>query len=255
MFAIKKTNFVLPCALLLGALAPSLSADPWNKKTIVDFPSSVEVPGAVLQPGKYVMKLVDSQSNRHIVQISNAREDHVFATILAIPNYRQEPADKTVLTFYEVRGGQPEPLKAWFYPGDNYGQEFAYSKRRAREIADASHQEVRTATGKESPTAEVAMKTAEPPAPEPAPVTKEEPVNETTAAVEQPKAEDSPKAIEEEPEQAPAPAPATATPETRSSATPQEMPATASPVPLVGLAGLSSFIAALAARTIRKKLS
>ena len=46
-----------------------------------------------------------------------------------------EPADKTVLTFYEMPGGGPEPIRSWFYPGDTIGQEFAYPGKRATEIS------------------------------------------------------------------------------------------------------------------------
>ena len=133
---------LLCCALFLAILAPSAYSDEWNKMTVVTFPNPVEVPGAVLQPGKYVLKLVDSPSDRHIVQITNERQDHIYATILAIPNYRLEPRGKTVVTFYEMPSGQPEALKAWFYPGDNYGQEFTYSKDRARLISEATHENV-----------------------------------------------------------------------------------------------------------------
>ena len=66
-------NSILPISLcLLGvgaAIAPPAHADAWDKKTIVTFSSSVEVPGKVLPAGKYVMKLVDSPSDRHIVRI------------------------------------------------------------------------------------------------------------------------------------------------------------------------------------------
>ena len=62
--------------LLIGA-ATRADADQWNKKTYVTISQSIEVPGAILPPGKYVFKLLDSQSNRHIVQILNARENHV----------------------------------------------------------------------------------------------------------------------------------------------------------------------------------
>ncbi|MEZ5397407.1 MAG: hypothetical protein R2724_32150 [Bryobacterales bacterium] len=58
-------------AALSGAPA---SASEWNKKTYLTVNKAIEVPGAVLQPGKYVMKLVDSQSNRHIVQFLNGRK-------------------------------------------------------------------------------------------------------------------------------------------------------------------------------------
>ena len=56
------------------ALAPSAMADQWNKKTIITVGEAIQVPGKVLQPGKYVMKLLDSPSSRHVVQIFNERK-------------------------------------------------------------------------------------------------------------------------------------------------------------------------------------
>jgi hypothetical protein len=64
----------------------------------------------------------------------------LFTTILAIPNYRLQPTGKTVFTFWETPPGQPKALRAWFYPGDNFGQEFAYPKSAAVQIAAVSHQ-------------------------------------------------------------------------------------------------------------------
>ena len=92
------------------------------------FPERIEVPGTTLEPGRYVMKLVDIASARNIVQFTNERENHVYATVMAIPTYREEPSSKTELAFYEAPAGQPEALKSWFYPGDNYGEEFYYPK-------------------------------------------------------------------------------------------------------------------------------
>jgi hypothetical protein len=128
--------------LLLTSAATSANADAWNKKTYVTTSQAIEVPGAVLPPGKYVFKLMESPSNRHIVQIMNAEENHVYTTNLAIAKERMDPADKTILTFYEMPGGGPEPVRAWFYPGDTIGQEFAYPKDRAREISQAVKQNV-----------------------------------------------------------------------------------------------------------------
>ena len=120
------------------ALAASLSvvrADTWDKKTTVSFSQPVEVPGAILQPGRYVMKLVDSQSDRHVVQFTNERQNHVYATTIAVPAYRQQVTGRTVITFYEAAAGQAEPIRNWFYPGDNFGQEFVYPKEHLRDIA------------------------------------------------------------------------------------------------------------------------
>ena len=116
------------CALLLCAMiAPSGRGDLWNKKTVVTFNDSVEIPGQVLPAGTYIFKLAESASNRHIVQIWNEDEDLLLATILAIPAQRLEPEGEPVFELEERPGDAPMALKYWFYPGDTNGQEFAYS--------------------------------------------------------------------------------------------------------------------------------
>ncbi|HUS07479.1 MAG TPA: hypothetical protein VMZ52_14325 [Bryobacteraceae bacterium] len=125
-------------------IAPSALADTWNKKTILTVSEPIQVPGKVLQPGKYVMRLLDSPSNRHIVQIFNEREDQLQTTILAIPNYRLQPTGKTTFQWWETPVGQPKALRAWFYPGDNFGQEFAYPKNMSVQIAQYTKQTVPT---------------------------------------------------------------------------------------------------------------
>ena len=136
---------ILVLALVALAFPSRMKGDEWNKKTIVTFSQPVEIPGVgaqVLPAGTYVFKLLDSSSDRHIVQIFNEREDHVYATILAIPNYRLQTTDKTVMTFGERAAGQPEAIRAWFYPGANWGQEFVYPKTRAIELAKLTNQPV-----------------------------------------------------------------------------------------------------------------
>lgn len=198
---------------LLGiALAPSARADEWNKLTKLTVNEPIQVPNKVLPPGTYVIKLLDSASDRHIVQIFNADQNHLETTILAIPNYRLQPTGKTVFTFWETPPGQPKALRAWFYPGDNFGQEFAYPKSAAVQIAAASHQPV--------PTTE-ATEAAQLPE---APVTQTQPPP-------QEEAQNTPPPPPQEAAPAPEPAPAPA---------PQELPKTASPYPLIGLFGIFS---------------
>ena len=200
---------------LLGiALAPNAPADEWNKLTKLTVNEPIQVPNKVLPPGTYVIKLLDSQSDRHIVQIFNADQTHLETTILAIPNYRLQPTGKTVFTFWETPPGQPKALRAWFYPGDNFGQEFAYPKSAAAQIAAQTHETV--------PTTE-ATQAAELPQ---APVTQTAPPQqqEVAQATPPPQPEAAPA-----PEPTPAPAPA-----------PQELPKTASPFPLIGLVGVFS---------------
>jgi hypothetical protein len=132
-------------AVLCGAVAPIASADDWNRKTTITFSGPVEVPGVglhLLPAGTYVFKIVDSQSDRHIVQIFNQDETQVLTTVLAIPNYRLKTTDKTTITFRERPAGQPEALRAWFYPGRAWGEEFVYDKSRALEIAKETNEPV-----------------------------------------------------------------------------------------------------------------
>ena len=125
--------------LSLGVLTAlsSAKADDWNRKTVMTFDQPFEVPGVgaqILPAGTYVFKVMDL-ADRHVVQIFNQAEDHVFTTILAIPNYRLRATDKTVMTFKERAEGQPEAIRAWFYPGHQWGEEFVYPKSRAVELA------------------------------------------------------------------------------------------------------------------------
>src|SRR5277367_162547 len=111
---------VFSLAALCVLIVPAATADDWNKETVITFSGPVEVPGVgaqTLPAGTYVFKIFNSQSDRHIVQIFNQDKTHVFTTILAVPNYRLHATDKTVVTFSERPAGEPEALKAWFYPG------------------------------------------------------------------------------------------------------------------------------------------
>jgi LPXTG-motif cell wall-anchored protein len=158
-----KTATTVGCMALMGAiLAPNAKADDWNRETVITFSGPVEIPGvhlkgwAVLPAGTYVFKILDSQSDRHIVQIFSKDKLTVYATILAIPNYRLQATDKTVITFRERPAGQPEALRAWFYPGRNWGEEFVYPKAMAIEIAKATNLPVLFTP------AEIAVEVAEP---------------------------------------------------------------------------------------------
>ena len=218
------TRFLLTIAsigLLATGLAPRARADQWNKKTVMTVGEAIQVPNQVLEPGTYVVKLLDSPSNRHIVQIFNADETALLTTILAIPNYRLEPTGDTVFTFWEMPPGQPRALRAWFYPGDNFGQEFAYPKTKAVAIAQVAHAEVPSVEAQkpeelvEAPVIEVT------PEFEVAPAPLIPPAAPVRVATEIP------------------PAPVT------------ELPKTASPYPLIGLTGLLSLGAFAVVRAVR----
>ncbi len=190
----------------------------------------MEVPGVgaqTLPAGTYVFKLLDSAADRHIVQIFNQAEDHVYTTILAIPDYRMRATGKTVMTFKERAEGQPEAIRSWFYPGRQWGDQFVYPKSRALELAKIVNEPV-LATPVELATLPVEeLKTA--------PVIAVKPTGEEVAVTEVVQAPPTEVAAAE------TPAPAT-------------LPQTASYLPLVGLIGFVSLVASLGVLFLSKRI-
>ena len=237
-----QTLTTVSCIALMGAIfTPTANADEWNRKTVITFSGPVEIPGvhltgwAVLPAGTYVFKILDSQSDRHIVQIFNKEQTKVYATILAIPNYRLKATDKTVITFRERPAGEPEALRAWFYPGRNWGEEFVYPKAKAIELAKATNTPVLFTP------AELPVEVAEPiqSADHPVVVT----LKSAPIMAIQPTGE------EVELAQVVTPPPA------QNEVAMATLPATASQLPLTALLGLLALSGALALRVAGKRLS
>src|SRR5579864_9542426 len=239
MTILRAAAIVFGIGLLGATLSPSARADEFNRKTVITFSGPVEIPGVhmvgwgVLPAGTYVFKVMDSQSDRHIVQIFSKDELTVYATILAIPNYRLKATDKTVMTFRERPAGEPEALRAWFYPGREWGEEFVYPKAKAIELAKVANAPVLAI-----PT-EVKLEVAKPAEPEVVATLKQIPV----IAV-QPTGEEVEIA---QVVQSPPPA------EIAVVRSPEALPATASSLPLIGLLGLASL--AIAGLMFRRSIS
>jgi hypothetical protein len=118
------------CLILLGIFfVPKGRADLSDKRTIVTVNHSIQVPGKVLPAGTYVFRLLSSNDLTR-VSIFNADETQLVTTVQGISDSRTEPSDKTILQFEERPAGQPEALKAWFYPGDDSGVEFVYPDQK-----------------------------------------------------------------------------------------------------------------------------
>ena len=211
------------CTLLFASIA---RADEWNQKTTLTVKEPFEIPGMVLAPGTSVFKLMDSVADRNIVQIFNKREDHVYATLLAIPSYRMDPTDKSEITFWERAENAPPAIRSWFYPGDQYGEEFVYHKPKALEIAKRVNQPV------------VAMPAATPP-------TASELKKAPLVAVK-------PNAEEVQVAQVTKPSTPVKNESQVAAVTPKHLPKTASELPLVAIIGLLSLGAALALRFINQ---
>jgi len=229
----------LAILLCISLQALKIQADQWNKRTILTVRETIQIPGATLTPGKYIFRLMDSSSNRHIVQVFNEEQNHVLTTILAIPNYRLKPTGGSEFGFWEMPQGSPPALRSWFYPGDNFGQEFSYPKSEATQLSALTHQEVPSVSDEEQAKFNEDLKLKATPAAEPQPHA-QQPRSEassqqrlaepaTTAQVN-PQPREYPKATVSSSNQTP-----TATP--APSPVPARLPGTASSLTLIGLLG------------------
>ncbi len=238
-----KFSRVMPtmfCLALLGAtFSPSAKADAFDKKTQITFSGPVEIPSVhqagygVLPAGTYMFKVAASEGNRHIVQIFSKDGATIYATILAIPNVRMTATNNTVVTFRERPAGQPQALRAWFYPGKLWGEELVYPKAQATEMAKSTNTTVlempATATAEaakpEEPQVMAQLKEA--------PVTAVKPTGEEVEIAQVVTAPPAAETLVAQAEPAP------------------ELPKSASSLPLIGLVGLLALGGAFALRVVR----
>jgi hypothetical protein len=144
----------IPWALAISLLVfavPRARADEAAWRTPLRLAEPTEIPYKVLPPGDYVIKVVNTQETRSIVQFLNANETEVIATVVAVPNYRVRPAEATEFTYFQRASGHPQALKTWLYPGNSFGVEFVYPKAEAIVIAEETHETV-VATPSAEPT-------------------------------------------------------------------------------------------------------
>ena len=206
----------------------------------------MEIPGVhlagwgVLPAGTYVFKILDSGADRHIVQISSQDELTVYATILAIPNYRLKATDKTVITFSEDRPACPRLSEHGSIRAITWARSSYIPRPRALSWPSRPTRAVLYTPAEITPEVTTPIQSAEEPVVvelKQAPVMAVKPSGRRGSnhrGVTAPPAE----ALVAE-NQAPVPE--------------QTLPKTASPMPLIGLLGLLALSAALALRVVRER--
>ncbi len=225
-------------ATILGAsvllLAASGARAQYEKtKSTLAIADRVEVPGAILEPGTYLVRVADVESNRNVIVFESPDGSKTYATAIATPHRGAKTPTESEFTFYTTAPGEPRVLRTWFAPNDPNGQDFYYPAERAAALKNETHEEVPVATAGMMP---ASGSSSEAPA-----------KTETSKSVVAPPPPPPP---------APAPAETLASNETSASnatATDADtLPKTASPYPLIALLGLASLGAAAILRKRRE---
>ncbi len=140
------------------------------------------MPGAVLEPGTYLVRVADVQSNRNVVVFESPDGSKTYATAIATPHRGAKTPTESEFTFYTTAPGEPRVLRSWFAPNDPNGQDFYYPAERAAALKNETHEEVPVATADmmpvssspsqasaETESSKTAMAPPPPPPPAPAP--------------------------------------------------------------------------------------
>lgn len=130
--------FILACVVFL----PAARGDDWNQMTKLEFSEPVEIPGSVLPAGAYWFVLLNSQSDRNIVQIFSSDWSELCATVFTVPTERRQATNRTEIKFAERPHSQPEALLKWYYPGLLTGHEFLYRQKEEKELTHDTEQDV-----------------------------------------------------------------------------------------------------------------
>lgn len=214
---------------LLGVVStPTAYAQSDRENSTFTVTEPTDVGGFLLQPGTYVIKVVMLTSNRNMIQVTNEDQTKVFASVLATPHALRagEAAPSSRYVYYATAPGQPKALRTWFARDTVNGQDIVYPKQRAMELAAVAKEPViwipDTVKEPEYKTATLTVV-----APDQTVKPYEEPVVVIQKVAE--------------------PAPAAVVAEARPA---QELPKTASPVPLFAALGVLSLGGALAFRAL-----
>lgn len=199
----------------------------------------IDVGGTILQPGNYVIRLAPRDVNRNIVQVLNADQSEVIASVLTIPHQSApgEEKENTTFVFYPAGDGSMRALRTWYAPDavSQGGHDIVYEQTRATQLAKLANTPVVSYEGTNADlgttqlhvvTPQATVETYTPPAPV---------VVETPAPVPAPRVAG---ATETRPVQVA---------ETR----PMDMPHTAGSIPLIALLGILALGAAVGLRLVR----
>lgn len=129
---LKMVPLIVLVAITAVFTAPAGAGD-WNKATTAIFNQPVQIPGQVLPPGIYVFKLAE-MTDRNVVQIWNAEETQLVATLLGWPEYLRTTPQENTFVLERRELGEPAILKSWFHRGNSHGQSFNYPKQPSRAI-------------------------------------------------------------------------------------------------------------------------
>jgi hypothetical protein len=262
----KRVKLLTTAAALtvMTLLAGSAAAQETNvsERSFLTFSNAFELPGLTLQPGTYVFKLADTPS-RNVVQVWTRDEKEMLGHWTFVQTERTRTTDENVVMFKEMPAGTTPAVQYWYFPGERIGKEFIYPRDQAARIAKATGAPVLATEGDSGSVSSInaqgettEWKREQPAQSAAAPQADANPVQSQVQTDPQPRTQDDRAAApapQGEPVASPEPAPVATSGVAESQvARADTLPATASPLALIGLLGLLSLTGAAGVRAYRK---
>jgi len=136
----------LALAVLTLGIGSAAQAQPADNRTYFTFSSPVTLPGVTLPAGKYIFRIADENSGRRVVAIQSGDGKKQLAMLLTIPNQAPKAPSDPEIRFMETSSKIPPPVKTWWYPGKSIGYEFIYPRAQALQLAKVTTEPVLTTT-------------------------------------------------------------------------------------------------------------
>ncbi len=119
----------------IAMFASAVQAQPEDKRTFFTFSGPIALPGVTLPAGRYIFRIVDTTTSRKVIQVTSEDQKKPYAMMNTIPDTRRDPAKDATVAFYETAKGTPAAVKSWWYPGERDGYQFIYPRAQAKMIA------------------------------------------------------------------------------------------------------------------------
>ena len=110
--------------LLLAVFVPRAKADVGTREVKFSINEPVEMPGRVLNPGHYQIRLLKDGSS--VAGIWNASGTRLYGFFQTDHVDRMQPANRAKVKLAEANSQSPERIASWFFPGDMQGNALLY---------------------------------------------------------------------------------------------------------------------------------
>lgn len=122
------SSAVWAAVLALFSILPGTLEASEIETNIFTFQAPVQLPGHILPAGTYLFRLAQSTSEMNVVEIKNPQETKVYGVFLVKPEYHTRLPKRSTIIFEKRGPGPAQAIKAWYYGGSKYFNDFIYPR-------------------------------------------------------------------------------------------------------------------------------